>query len=376
MIKVLHLIEGLGIGGAERRLVNDLRFIDKSRFASIVCSLSPRMQSWDKRLSDIPVYAVDIAGGKDFFKCAFYISRIIKKEKVDILHTQLFWADLVGRLCKVFNNKVRVLSTIQSTAHDANDRYLYSFKRKILDSLTGRLFNSGFIVVSDTVKQLCVDSLSFPSNKIRVIYNSVDLDYQVSQSAIDNLRKEFNLKEDDKVLISVGRLVPVKGHSYLIKSLSTIKIKIPGIKLLIVGDGPEKRSLNAECDRLGLNDNIIFTGNRLDVRDLLVLSDMFILPSLSGEGLSVALLEAQAAGIPCIATSLAANKEVIQDKVNGVLINSGDVQMLSDAVIGMFEDARAMRELSQNAKIAVHDRFSARGCAKLLEEYYQEVMQS
>lgn len=374
-IRVLHLIEALGMGGAERRLMNDLKYLDRNRFFNVVCSLSPNVEMWEACLSDVPLYTFNVKKITEILKNLPRINRIIKKHNIDIIHTQLFWADLVGRLCKLLNKKVKLITTVQSTAYENNHPYLYSYKRKIVDSLSGRLLNDGYIAVSDYVKKICMDKLNFNSDKIRVIYNSVDLDYEVSLTKIKYLKDEFKIKPNQKTLITVGRIDPPKGHVYLIKALLEIREFIPDIKLLIVGDGPTKEDLINECRNLGLTQNIIFTGKRKDVKEILSICDIFIFPTLS-EGLSVALLESMATKVACIATSIGPNREIIKHKENGILVNCKNVKEIVEAVLYLFNHPEEMKRISYRGFLTARERFSARSSAKNLEDYYMEILKS
>lgn len=370
MLNILHIIEDLEIGGAERRLVNDVKYLDRNMFSHAICALRLNVEMKDACLSGIPFYRYEIDSPGDIFKNIFSMNRVVRKHRIDIIHTQLFWADLAGRMLKFINQSVKLVSTIQSSAHEHNDSELYSYKRKILDGISGRLLNDGFIAVSEYAKNVSIKEVKFSPEKIKVIYNSVDLERGVLESKAMSLRGEFGITPQDKILISMGRLVPAKGHTYLIRAMALIKKHLPDIKLLLIGDGPGKNDLLREAAESGVSGNILFTGKRTDARDILAIGDIFIFPSLYGEGLPLALIEAMAAGIPCIVTSTGPNTEVIQPGRNGILIRPGDPGEIAEAVLNLFAHPDRMSVLGKEGLLIVKDRFSALSSARMLGEYY------
>lgn len=373
MLNILHIIEDLETGGAERRLVNDIKYIDRNMFSHTICVLRLNVEMKDTCLSGIPFYRYEVDNLADIFKNIFSMNRIVSKHHIDIIHTQLFWADLAGRVLKVINQGVKLVSTIQSSAHEHNGSELYSHKRKILDSISGRLLNDGFIAVSEYAKNVSIKEVKFPPEKIKVIYNSVDLECGVLDSKTRGLREEFGIIPQDKILISMGRFVPAKGHIYLIRAMAMIKERPPEIKLLLVGDGPGKNDLVREAAELGVSSNIIFTGKRSDARDILALGDVFIFPSLYGEGLPLALLEAMAAGMPCIVTSTGPNSEVIEDGKNGIIIKPAHPKEIAGAVLDLFSRPDKLSKFGKLGLQTVKDRFSAFSSARMLEEYYVKI---
>src|SRR3989338_3200320 len=219
-MNILHLIENLDIGGAQIRLINDLKFIDKKRFNNTVCSLTPNGRL-SKEISElgIKVYALNgIKSAGNFLKLA----NIIKENRIDILHTQIFFADLYGRLVGKLLKVPAIVSTVQSSAYEPDNKYLYSLKRKLLDRFTGRFCNKKFIAVSEFVKSSISRHLKISPKDIEVIVNYVDIDKlnEVEKENLSSLRNELALGANDTVLVTIGRLNPAKGVQYLLKALS------------------------------------------------------------------------------------------------------------------------------------------------------------
>ena len=141
---------------------------------------------------------------------------------------------------------------------------------------------------------------------------------------------------------------------------------------MIVGQGGLREELEAQAAQLGIAAQVRFLGHREDVRDLLSILDLFVLPSLS-EGMPLALLEAMAAGVPAIATRVGGTTEVIDDGRTGTLVAPGDSRVLAAAITTLLENPRLAKELGQAARQAVAARFSLAGMVQAYERVYSEL---
>lgn len=370
-ITILHLIECLAIGGAERRLFNDLKYLDKERFRNIICYLFGREELRDEflKLNERP-YFLNTRGLFDI-KSFLKLLRIIKTYHIDIIHSQLFTADIYGRLAGKICGVPAIISTVQSSAHEPGNSYLYSTKRRLIDGITGRLCTTQFIAVSEFVKQSLIDRLGINKRKIAVIPNYVDADAfrQVDLDQVRHLRSELGLDDRECILIIVGRLDPPKGHCFLIQALRRICLREKLVKLIIVGDGPSRRDLENMCSTLELNNHVLFLGMRKDVKELLYLSDIFVFPTLS-EGLSLALLEAMAVGLPCIASDIGPNREAITHEKTGLLFSPKDTDELELCILSLMNDQTKRKSLGMAAKEFVKLKFGPEYNVTSLEELY------
>jgi glycosyltransferase involved in cell wall biosynthesis len=184
------------------------------------------------------------------------------------------------------------------------------------------------------------------------------------------MRAELNLGGYDHVIGTVGSLYPVKGHIHLIKALPEILRACPKTLLLLVGQGELEQALRAEVVRRKLDAHVRFLGFRSDVPMLLPLFDVFVLPSLS-EGLSMALLEAMAAGRPVVATKVGGNAELVEHGETGFLIDAEAPKAISDRVVEVLRDkVRAVR-MGERGRGRVQEKFSLRGMVDRYQSYYQ-----
>lgn len=372
-MNILHLIENLDIGGAQVRLINDLKFMDRKRFNNVVCSLTGKGSlAMDIAALGIKTYTLNgIYNVGNFFKLA----NIIKQNRIDIIHTQLFFADLYGRIAGKLLGVPFIVTTVQSSAHEPDSGYLYSPKRKLLDRFSGWLCNKKYIAVSESVKCSIIRHLKINPEKIEVILNYVDIDElnKVKAENLNTLRRKLSLNTQDTVLITVGRLNPAKGIQYLLKALSKVIKHHKSIKLVIIGDGFYRKYLEGlSCD-YGLIDNVIFLGERNDAKEILHICDIFVFPSLS-EGLPLSLLEAMAIGKPCIASHIGPNQEVITDGDNGILFKPKDSDALEKAIITLIFNPEKAKRLGQNARDYIRIKFDPLNNARLLEEFYSNLV--
>lgn len=371
-MNILHLIENLDIGGAQTRLVNDLRFLDRKRFNNVVCSLTAggRLVSEVEGMG-IKAFALD---GAFNLKSLAKLLRIIRQNEIDVIHTQLFFTDLYGRLAGKMSRVPFIVTTIQSSVYEPDNTFLYSYKRQLLDSYSGRLCNSKFIAVSGFVRDSIIRRLKFDPKKIEIIPNYIDCAAFSAAQELDILvlKKELEIKRGEVVFITVSRLNPAKGLNYLLEAFAALLKQYPRARLLIVGSGPSEAELKGLSRILGAEDKVVFLGERKDIKELLHMSDIFVFPTLS-EGLPLSLLEAMAVGKPCIASDIGPIKEIIKDDDNGILFRTKDSKDILRAMLEVINDQQKSKLMSKKSSDFVKGKFDARMNVDLLELFYQSL---
>jgi len=384
-IRVLHVIESLGCGGAERQLINTLKAIDKSRFTNAVCFLFDRddLQPELLRLG-IPVYKLDMSSQYDWRRGLFGLRAVVKEGQFDVIHIQLYWANIYGRLCGKLFSDAKIVTTIQAPTYEPqilkDDPNLKPWKLtlvRILDGLTGALCNHRFIACSEFVKRSAVKRLGYRPESIEVIYNAIDLGSfnKDSSGKVASLRRELALDQGEAVLVNVGRLIPQKGQKYLIMAMPKVLDEQPSCKLLLVGEGPMENELRSLARDVRVEKAIRFLGTRHDVPAILQLSDLFVFPSLS-EGLGVALLEAMAMTRPCIASNITAIPEVVEDGRSGILVEPQRPDQLANAILSLINDPERRQAMGARGRQIVEEKFSINVNIQFLENLYERVVAS
>jgi len=366
-IKILYLITGLKTGGAEVVLYNLVKSLDRRKFEPIVVSVIP-IAEIGKKIQALGAKILSLNARFKYNPFIFFrLISILKKEKPQILHSHLFHAiflgRVTGRICKV----PIIISSIHS-------KYIGGFLRNRLLQITDRL-DDVVTIVSQRAAETIIKSKTVSANKLLVIYNGIDLNKFIFQDkkAKEKVREELNFKKDAKILISVGRLFRAKGYSYLIEAIKILKKNL-NIRLLILGEGEDKRKLETQIRDFNLEKNIFLLGREENVSDYLNTSNIFILASL-WEGLPIALLEAMACGLPAVATNVGGTSEIIEDGVSGFLVEPKNSLTLAKKIEYLLSlEPGKRREMGMEGRKIVEEKFSLGKMARNYENLYEKLL--
>jgi len=231
----------------------------------------------------------------------------------------------------------------------------------------------GFIAVSDEVRQALLRQLGSIQDKIFTICNAVNLRAFDRVSDKVALCAQLGLPPESRLLAVVGRLTEQKGHCYLIEAARSVVATCPEAHFLFIGDGELRHDLQQQVQQAGLAQHIHFLGVRNDVPDLLAAADLFVLPSL-WEGLSVALLEAMAAGKPIVATSVSGTVQALTHGETGLMVPPRDSQALAGAIAQLLTDPAQAQMLGQAAKQHVVANYGAQKQAREHVALYRQLL--
>jgi len=304
-----------------------------------------------------------------FFKLWWAISR----GKYDIVHTHTSKAGILGRwAAKAAGVKIIV--------HTPHGHVFYGYFNKVLSILFVFLERLTAIITDKMViltKRGIGEYLQFkiaPPEKFVAIYSGIDVErfrtYKYDKAAE---KQRLGIPADCMVLGTITRLDPVKGNQYLLKALPAIVNSFTRIKLVVVGDGSQKQALEGYVLQNNLSEKVIFLGVRDDIAAIVSTFDIFILPSLM-EGMGKSLLEAQAMGIPVIATKVGGIPEVVKDGETGILVPARDAHAIAEAAIKLLQDETLRRKFSENAKEWVDYRFSIETMVKDISGLYEQLL--
>ena len=295
--------------------------------------------------------------------------QIIRKEKISIVHSHGYKSDFYAFLAKILPPKsIKLVATNHNWTGLAPTEKIYQW----IDCKILRFFD-GLIAVSDSVKQLMVES-GIPSTRIEVIKNGVDvMDPSFSISRQEALHK-IGLESNSLVIGNVARISFEKGNDLLLKAFSLLTENFPELRLVLVGDGPEYDNLTALAKTLMVDDKVLFLGNRSDARSLYKGFDVFVLPSRN-EGLPMALLEAMAAEIPVVATRVGGVPKVIQDGVNGLLAQPENVADLAHKIEQILRDENSGTHLAQAGRNLVLTDYSSMAMVNNYAEFYHKIVE-
>ncbi|MBA7597476.1 D-inositol 3-phosphate glycosyltransferase [subsurface metagenome] len=372
-INVLEVIATLAIGGTPRQLLLLARYLDKTKYNLTLCCLTKGgpLLAEAQRLG-IKVVIL----GKKFRHDLSVIPkliRVIKREKIDLIHTYMFTSNTFGRLAAILA-RVPIIISSERNIEDWKGKF-----RLYVDKVLMR-FTDKMLVNSFAVKDFLVQMAGIKSYKIAVIYNGLDLDRFHQKINVLQERRNLGLDSQVSVVGTVARICHYKGLHFLIRSIPQILDVFPQVKFLIVGNAnlkPEriyKRKLKRLISGLGVSSSVIFTGFRRDIPRVMATFDLFALPSLR-EGFSNVLLEAMAMGKPVVATNVGGNPETITDGQTGILVPPKDPIALSEAIISLLKDRSRAIEMGKKGRRRVKENFGRERMVQETEKIYDHLIE-
>jgi glycosyltransferase involved in cell wall biosynthesis len=187
------------------------------------------------------------------------------------------------------------------------------------------------------------------------------------------IRRELGIGNNQRIIGTVARLDPIKNHACLIRAMKTLATQLPGVVLLIIGDGPLKGDLERLVGDLGLQNRIMFLGERTDIAELLAALDVFVLPSFS-EGLSLTLIEACAAGRPMVATDVGGNREIVEHGINGLLVPSDNSEVLATAIFALLTDEGQAKRMGEAGRRRFEENFTLEKMVSTYQHLYNSCL--
>lgn len=366
-IKVLHVIDSLAVGGAERLLINLANSLDYDRFECYVCCLNvtpdQALQSELTNLSAPPF----VIGSKRFYdpRAALALARYIREKQIDIVHTQLTRGDIIGRIVGRLTGRM-VVSTLQNIPHQY-DR-LRADRRWLL-RLTARFCTTRLTAVSKQVTEMFIKEWGIPRRRISTIYNAVPIEQFLSIPA----RRIPKSADDGPVITTLGRLTRQKAQHLLISAAKIVLEQRPDARFMIVGEGYLLDTLKAQAEALGIADRVIFTGVRRDVANVLAESDIFVLSSL-WEGLPLSAGEAMAAARPAVLTDVGGNSELVESGVQGFIVPPENIEALAEALLTLINNPEQRIAMGEAARMRVRQDFNIHTITAQYEELYETML--
>jgi sugar transferase (PEP-CTERM/EpsH1 system associated) len=348
--RVLHVMDSLVEHGMELAL---LRLIQRTHheFAHFICcvrELGARPHRFAAAGAEVTFIGKSV--GQDW-RVPWHIGRLCRTLRPDIVHTRN-WGTIEGTLTA---RLARVPVVIhgehgrETPGGSASDR-----RRDRMRRLAFR-FVDRIVVVSSHLERWARDEIGIRPQRTVLIRNGVDTSRFQPPADRERLRRTRGYGPEDIVIGAVGRLCPVKDHATLIAAFERVLRREPAARLLLVGEGPERRRLEEEIGRRGLQAAARLAGHQRDVAEWLGAMDVFVQPSLM-EGTSNAVLEAMAVGLPVVATRVGGNPEAVVDGLTGRLAPLRDAAALATAIEGYAHGPAARRQhgAAGRARVARH----------------------
>jgi len=373
-LRVLQVIDSLAVGGAEQLLVTLAHHIDRERYDLRVCSLAP-LDATSPILRDLYEEGTSVETLDGVLwrepRHAVRLATLVRRHNIDVLHTHLSTSTVVGVLAGALAHR-----PVVATLHNVRD--VYTRHGRLKAALQTQMLRHGVrtvIACAPEVRAMATDELRLPPRTVVDVPNGIDTDAfaSVDLALVAARRRELLGDAPGPLVLSVGNVLPSKGHTHLVAAAGLLAPSLPGLRVAIVGRLEEAApAVRAAIAAHGLERYVALLGQRRDVAALLAAADLFVLPSL-WEGLPLALLEAMAAGTPVVATAVGGTPRVVEDGVMGRLAPPGDAAGLASAIGAMLADPKGARRMALAGQAHVRATYGADTWADHLEEIYDRV---
>ena len=362
-LRIMYLMFSFTTGGMERLVADICNKMSARNHKVYLCVINDYLseQVLDTVNSNVNVILIKRnPSEKSKIKFLFNIARIVKEEKIEIIHCNGIRTIEAAVVAKVYSPKVKLFYTI----HDVGQYKTF----KPLDVLFRNLICTKIIAISECVKNEMIEFGAW-DKKVIVIHNAIDLE-RFSNSAI---------KKFDRNSIKIGnvaRLIPEKkGQDLLIEAVALLKKKYPSVTCYFAGEVALNNNhsldiLNNLANELKVKDNVIFLGNVENVKDFLKTIDIFVLPSRY-EGFGISLIEALAMGVPSVASQVDGPLEILKDEEYGLLFETGNAKMLAQKLDWMITNMDKFINTREKCIGYIHDNYSIIGMCNKLEDIYK-----
>lgn len=366
-LRIQFVVTSLPVGGAEVLLLNLVSSMDNSNFQpEVVCLKEPGAMS-EEFAKRVPLHSRLIVHKWDI-GVLWRLRKLFRQQKADAVITvgagdKMFWGRLAAKLAGV----PVICSALHSTGWPDGVGRL----NRLLTGLT-----SGFIAVAAQHAQHLVGYEGFPANRVFTIPNGVDTNRFVPQLGADcQLRKELKIPKGTPLVGIVAALRPEKNHQQFVEAAKRVLLQHPTAHFIIVGDGPQRESIQAAIASTGFSQHFHMLGNRSDTPRILASLDIFCLTSRN-EANPVSILEALSCGVPVVSPNVGSISETVLPDRTGILTKPLCPEETAQAISKLLSDSTLARRLGQNGRLLVQSSWSLQsmveGYQSLIESLYNQ----
>ncbi|WKA53345.1 N-acetyl-alpha-D-glucosaminyl L-malate synthase BshA [Planococcus shixiaomingii] len=296
------------------------------------------------------------------------IAEVIKNEKLDLMHVHYAIPHAVCAILgrDMAGSNIGIVTTLHGT-----DITVLGTDSSLKEAIRYGIEKSDVVTaVSDSLKAQTYEMIN-PNQDILTVYNFVDeREYHLKE--VGQLKKEFGIQEDEKVLVHVSNFRKVKRVGDVIDTFYRVQKQVAS-KLLLIGDGPEMGRAIQQARELGIEEHILFLGKRDNLSELYNISDLKLLLS-EKEAFGLVLLEAMACGVPCIGARIGGMPEIIEQCINGYLVDLGDVEQAAAYALEILTNPELQQQLKKGALETVESRFHSTAILEQYEAIYESLL--
>jgi glycosyltransferase involved in cell wall biosynthesis len=369
--KVMWLIKGLNLGGAEQLLASSVPYLDRSRFSYEITYFMPELRYLASYFSDnrIPTFCLESSGEWDV-RVIPRLVRLLRERKVDVLDCHLPYAGVIGRIA----GQLAHIKPIIYTEHDLSVQrtmsrlhYLSYLANIVTFPLNDLIINVSRFTYQDVKRH------NIWHTPLELVYNGIDLSkVMANHTDIAGIRQQMEIPASNKIVGHVANLRREKKQGDLLKAAKQVLEGFPQVTFIIVGRGAYESKLKKLARDLGIQNNVVFTGFVEDVYQVMEVFDIFVMSS-SNEGFGISLAEAMALGKPAVVTRIGGMCEVVEDKVSGLLAEPRDIGDLADKMLTLLKDDKLRGKMGQAARQRVR-QFDIRRRVAAYEGIYEKLL--
>lgn len=371
-IGVLFLTNTLLVGGFETHLLSLLKELDRGSFQPLIgCLKDGGPLEPEFRGAGIPVYTHIQRGPYDPVGI-LRLARILGRERVAIVDSDLQRNTvLVGTLAAILARVPAIVISVHATAPVGRDRLLQRTTRLCM----GRI--DRLIALAEVHRNLLLEQGGVDPEKVTVLWNGVDVETFHPGPPSRELREDLGIPEHVPVVAIVASLYPDKGHEVFLEAARQVLARHPEAVFLIVGDGPQRESLETRAREAKIERAVRFVGRRRDLPDLLRLVDINVLSSYPyRETFPISVLEAMASGNPTVTTRVGALSDIVAENETGFLVDVGDADSLATALVRLLDEPELRKQMGHAARRRAEDLFSIRKIVRQRETLYRQVLET
>ncbi len=376
-IKVLHILTAVDIGGVEKYVRLLAQHLDPERF-EVAIAASPQGKDIRRMMeTGIPFYPIShlqkpICPGKDLL--AFWeIWRLLKAHRFDIVHTHMFKAGLLGRIAA----RMQGVPVVLFTAHGFDfNAFFNPFMKRIAYTVEYGLafFSHMILAVSQADAEAAIHHGIVSRHKIQCVYPGIETNPRVLPgNQVPVRRDSLGIPPRVKIVGMVGRLASPKSPWILVQAAGLLLRQRNDFRILFIGDGPQRPSLEKEIQEQGVADYVNILGYRQDVEALLGLLDIFVLSTLC-EGQPISIMEAMLNGVPVITSQVTGLAELVRPQRTGLLVPPADPPALADALARLMENPSLGTRLAQAAREHLRRKYSVQGMVERIQDIYTRLL--
>lgn len=366
-MNILHLYSDENWTGPAESVLSLLKELDRRGHKAFFAGITKKRGRFLPRVREAGISAIENLNldkkshPLDYFKNLINLSRILKKEKIDIIHTHFRYDHILASFIKRRTPLIRTLHRADLDKVNFQERFALRHK------------TDHIITISKAIKEKVIRNLGIERERISTIYGAVDSNKFNPQISGNKIREEFKIDKDTPAVGMIAPLQPYRKHLYLLRTIPQVRKEFPKVKFLLIGSiGSYQMVLKEEIERLGISDSVIFIGYRgEDYPQILASLDLEVFLVPGSDGSCRAVLEALAMAKPVVSTKVGPIPEILTNGREGLLIEN--ISSLGEATIRILKDKDLARRMGEAGK-RLMEKFTPESRATQVEEVYKQVI--